>query len=743
MLKKILVPVICSFILNPLNLWAVSCDADCEKWVQDLLATPTVYNDQNEKLKNFTDTTTYADNLTKIQGAIKKFNAKGISIAGYVATQAPLEQAVRTGYENYDKVKTDLFTLSDKKKKLAELFLAYWEAGVLKPQNIQNAKNREVLGLQEATNYPDTSAVAAKNKNAFIREFNNQLSNATDAERADLFSSLKNIAGKLTAGTPSSYTAKEIIDNAPSSCDTTCMKEGYLAGILSTGHVPTHIEIPVEKGLGCTMKNTIYPLANSILGLVGTGCMQKKSAESRMSCEATVSTLRGGDSLNQFNQNVSDIKSLNMAMATKYSGSPSSIKQDTTTIPDGSDTWTAQSASGTGAGMGASTSGTGSSNYKTSGFPNDGRFSYPQVASYFDSATPKISSLGSGASDFNNKYKDYSYNIGSYNSDLVAAISSNNTKIVDRYTTSATNAQNILNTLSGTGGRYTQTTDSTITYLKGMIDNERNQVNSNLSAKYDIANRNYANQIMLQCRWCLSQEEKGKLMKTMTDDAVNAQILQIENKIFMNDVAKYQEILVFNYNYKNEVYNDFDIYYMYAANGKAVGPRSLKLKNIKTPIKYQLKEGWQDILKEYIKDMMKQAEQAKREMNNSKSRIRQLLAKKVNIIPLELLPDLDHVTYEARNMETFKRNALRNMQAIDKAMAYHKKRKDMTPREDFAKYETEEKVLKKSMNETVKVVDSVKDDVNKAQRLLSDMYVEIPKAEALRLYAKKMVEEGK
>lgn len=140
--------------------------------------------------------------------------------------------------------------------------------------------------------------------------------------------------------------------------------------------------------------------------------------------------------------------------------------------------------------------------------------------------------------------------------------------------------------------------------------------------------------------------------------------------------------------------------------------------------------------------MMIKSQEAKNRINQNKIKLQKILSMNVPIVPVTKLPSLMIMAKEYKNMEILSTTGKKNMQEIDKAMAYYQSRMKSTPPDLYAKYTKEGKELKDSIGSMVATIDSSTENVKKSYILLHRLNAEIPKAEALRHVAQEMVSKG-
>lgn len=362
-------------------------------------------------------------------------------------------------------------------------------------------------------------------------------------------------------------------------------------------------------------------------------------------------------------------------------------------------------------------------------------------ANIYNSLSTQYTAIGSGASGFYNQYSDYSNKITNNNKALLGAFG----KGIDAniYQERASSVQKTIEQAKGGEVRYPGTTSYTTSIDLRQKITELNKKKSDYVQELanKIANGGLAKYKLKYGSLAEKQQAAAELaLSNGYTEYVKNQIQAIDSEIrlyYMNSSALMQTSST----------QFFDTTNMYASNSDQVyTKRSLSLNKLKTPVSrnttYVLKEGWEERFKKYVDEMMGKAEESKKKMNMIKSDLHKILAQSVPIVPLKKLPNLSSTAYEIRNMESIEAVAKKNMVAIDKAMQYHRERKQSTPSDLYAQYEKDATTLKTSMQNTVASINSARPAVEKSYAVINQLYVEVPKAEALREMAKRMVERG-
>ena len=427
------------------------------------------------------------------------------------------------------------------------------------------------------------------------------------------------------------------------------------------------------------------------------------------------------------NDAVSSIK-INPSFSTASTGTTPSLGVGGTNPYNSFLAYTQSAATGTGSPIAA---GKGANNTVSAG----------TGAEILNNISNQYTAIGQGAGNFSSKYTPYSTNITNYNNELTSVIASATNPQI--YQARANSVDKTMKQATGTGdvkypgiAGYTNTID-----LRQKI--------SELNAQETQLGLDYA-AVLAKAHSAPYRLKRGSLAERTQAAADLAmasgfeEYVKMQGKLIEGEKQLYYQNTNVIMN-SNSAQNTFDISSMYASNGKVVYNRkALKLNNLKTPVggMYALKKGWRENFARYIDQMNKKAEEAKVKMNFAKAKMQKLLAQNVPIVAVKSLPGQAGVAYEIRNMESIEAVAKKNMANIEKAMEYHRSRRLSTPPDLYAKYEQDATALKTSMQNVVAAIDQAKPNVNKSYAVLDNLYVEVPKAEALRNIAKQMVAKG-
>jgi hypothetical protein len=353
-----------------------------------------------------------------------------------------------------------------------------------------------------------------------------------------------------------------------------------------------------------------------------------------------------------------------------------------------------------------------------------------------------VSGSGVGSSNFTNKYSPASNQLSTYNG-TISFLITNVAIIPSIYTDRAASVQDTLKLASGAGPRYdgSQGYDNTIDLRQKIatLNAQKSKLVQDLVNNYQYLNEpQYLAQAEYANRWLSTSQKRDFILNSTlakgSIDYIKYQMRAIDSEIALY----YSNTNAYLYN-QGIAENLFDISIMFASKSKELpAKRSLKLSKVKTPVKvrYELKEGWQNEFKKYIADMYKKAEEAKKELNANKTKLKKILAQKLPSVNTDEMPALARVDYERHNMYALKETAQKNMAIIDKAMAYHKNKRAITPPSIYKQYEKESAELKDSMKKFVKAVDDADPKIVKAQAVISQLQLEIPRAEVLELLQK-------
>jgi hypothetical protein len=378
---------------------------------------------------------------------------------------------------------------------------------------------------------------------------------------------------------------------------------------------------------------------------------------------------------------------------------------------------------------------------------SDNTLNSSSASNMYTNLASQISDTASGAGNFVNKYASTSNKFSNYNSNLNSGIAS--TAITpNMYIERANSAQSILDLASGAGPRYDQNQvyDSIDLRQKiAVLNAQKSKLVEDLANNYQYINESqYLAQAEYANKWLSTSEKANFILKSTlakgSVDYTKMQLAAIDREI--NLIYSNTRPVLYNSGY---VWTYFDTSLMFAANSKKLpAKRSLKLSKVKTPIKvrYELKEGWQNEFKKYIAEMKKKAVEAKKNLNANKSKLKKLLAQKLPTLDTKDMPAFARVDYERHNMYALRETAQKNIAIIDKAMAYHRNKRSITPPSIYKQYEKESAELKSSMQKFVKAVDDADPKIVKAGTVLTQLQLERPRAEVLRAVAKSMVERG-
>ncbi|MCX6111737.1 MAG: hypothetical protein NTY22_00380 [Proteobacteria bacterium] len=513
-------------------------------------------------------------------------------------------------------------------------------------------------------------------------------------------------------------------------CDTLARKYNVAA---ATGGNVWDVKLITQDCDTITKLTPLFDTAISLVGMFKSVDLEKCIMASGVkNCANEIGTVRNiySDPFNQTAQyaDLIDMK-INPSFTTAGTQTPTSMTiggtQPSNPLSAYTPTTTSQEPTGTGA-------------------DTENKVNSTTGAAILNNIASRVTATGTGANNFNSQYSDPINSIMNYNNNLSGAM----TSWIDPniYLNNAKSVQSILDQAKGTGTRYSQDTNTTTTEA---VRQKITEINAQKAALFqqlvDEVARGNSDSYYLKYGSLSEQQQEAAAHMAQSPGLVN--YIKIQMAALDNQSQLYYMNMARIINQTGTTTeNTFDLSSMYASNGNAVyGKRSLNLKPLKTPvirITYVLKDGWQDEFKKYIANMLQKAEESKKKMNLAKAKMQQLLSQKVPIIPLEKMPSTIKVAYEIRNMENIETVAKKNMANIDKAMEYHRSRKMETPSNIYSQYEKDAATLKKSMQNVVSAIDRTKPNLEKSYAILSNMDIEVPKAEALKKVAKRMVDQG-
>ncbi len=362
------------------------------------------------------------------------------------------------------------------------------------------------------------------------------------------------------------------------------------------------------------------------------------------------------------------------------------------------------------------------------------RYNSAQVTNFYNGAGSTYKNMGSDANSLISTYKPVYNKISSFNSDLSTAIVSSNPSVAN---IPETEKQWAVSTINKTAKVSTMTQQQRTDYLRLEFSKQQATVNS-IITQMDTAkkNMNTANFMALygsesdarQAAYDSADYELMLKMLAIQGRAASARLGLLQGSLGLGGRARYD-------------WYTMSTHYMYAANDNKVMPRALKLDNIKTPI--NLKQGWEKDFTAYIDQMTVKSAEAKKDMEQAKEKIRKFISQKLPIVPFDKLPQPGEIKDELINMRSLRDASNKNLEIINKAMAYHDSRKGAYTADQYSMFKKEHDSVTSAMKRSVSSIERAEAPVNEARTLIKNLYKEVPRAEALKVIAKRMAEEGR
>lgn len=681
----------------------------------------------------------YSEKINAVKKDVSKYirdNELGIRTKGYAAAKDLIEARLDMAKAEFELIKSENAVLRSKfvkdegntSKKIEEL-----KAEIEKTKKAFDKKIKEV----EISNFEDEP-----NKDK-IKE---SVIDALRSAESDLEVSLTNVTadeifGSLPSGLDICKDYAKKTPEAKKKCEELAAK--YNLAAATGGSTWSPIKVSTDEncdifdkmgaetwntlfGFLATYKSLEFQKCTDAYGLDDSKCI-KIGSQMRSMFGDPMNLTKVYDNVGSDETKLTDIK-INPSFTSTGTQTSPSMNIGGTQASNPFSAYTTSSAAGTGP------SGTGAAG-------SNNRVNADTGAGIYNSLSNQYAAIGTGASGFYNQYSYYAAKIANNNTALLGAFG----KGIDAniYQERASSVQKTIDQAKGGEVRYPGTTSYTTSIDLRQKITELNKKKSDYVQELanKIANGGLAKYKLKYGSLAEKQQAAAELaLSNGYTEYVKNQIQAIDSEIRLYYMNSYSLI-------QTSSTQLFDTTNMYASNSNEVyTKRSLNLNKLKTPVSkkttYVLKEGWEERFKKYIDEMMNKAEESKKKMNMIKTDVQKILAKSVPIVPLKKLPNLSSTAYEIRNMESIELVAKKNMAAIDKAMQYHRERKQNTPSDLYAQYEKDATTLKTSMQKAVASIDNARPNVEKSYAVIDQLYVEVPKAEALREMAKRMVERG-
>jgi hypothetical protein len=620
-------------------------------------------------------------------------------------------------------------------------------AKVYPPQAGEN-KNQKV----------DSATIANRltaDKAAITTSYQEAIKGADSTKKDDILRDIRAMYKDLKVDKPS-YDESDVTpligcDNEkdPDGCKTKAQQ--FMSSMIGKGKQPQFIDVQTQfaddcafdklsKGVGVIFKAGQVFCSNQVSknGMVNSDGSPNTAS---LSCLSAYKVF-GKDNMGTINNDINRLDSaatMNLAMLTSGTGNTSlgmAAFYPTNIFGTGGTGAAAPTATTSTAGAVAKTATTASPTFTTSSVSNTGdgitRYNAPQTASFYNGASSVYNNMGTDANSLVTAYKPVYDKIAGFNNDLSSAIVSSNPNIAtipDKEKQWATSTTAKVSTLT--------TPQQQEDYLRLEFSQQQASI-STIIAQMDTARNNLGAANFMALYGSESQARQAAYNAASYE--LTLKMLAIEGRAASARLGLLQESLGIGI---TPYYNQFvlNTRYMYAANGKGNMSKALKLEKIKTPI--TLKKGWENDFKEYIDQMSTRSAEAKKEMDQAKEKIKKFIAQKLPVVPFNRLPQPGEIKDEILNMESLKHAALKNVKIIDKAMAYHDGRKNAYTPDQYSTFKDEHASVTGAMKRSISSIETAEQPVNEARDLVKGLYKEVPRADALKIIAKQMVEEGR
>ena len=679
--------------------------------------------------------------------SLDDFNT-GYTNVKYAQNVANMGKLVRDSNANIKAVVKDLDegykTQDTEIDNVLDQYLEYQKA-VTKLLEYQTKDYRSKLlkeGAPTATELADAKATVKKTRETFQAS----LDKIPETKQVATTEALKKMRSGLKVTAPDSDKDPEI---PAKTCDKKTTKDCevqakvFLKNIIDKGKQPAYGTIYVQDKKSCAMDKVMKTLKsvfnlgqllcdNQVRknGMVKSDGSPNTSSLACLSAYKNLGNAKDNTLLNPYINRLDNTGAMNLAMLTQGSGAPASLGVGGSVPNNVFSSGTGSSGTGTGADAtksSVSNTGDGVTRYNAS----------QAVSSFYNPATTTYKNMAADASSFVSSTKPVSTTISNYNEQLTSAMVSSNPKIANLPNIEGNWATSTLQANVST--TQTQQADA----LRLEFSQQQAQIQAVVS-QMDITQKKLGLAKFMALYGSQTQSETA--MQEVATYTVSLKMLQSQGTYAQTRLALLMGTLglgrynSYGVNYGNLSKKVFDINYMYASNDNRSMPKVLKLKNIKTPI--TLKKGWENDFRKYIDDMSQKSAEAKKAMNEAKNKIKELLSEKLPFISLEKMPQLGEIRDELVNMQSIKQASLKNSGAINSAMAYHNSRKKAYTVDQYATFKQEEETVNGAMKRTISSINSAEEAVSGAQSVVGALYKEVPRAEALRAVAKKMVAQG-
>jgi len=632
-------------------------------------------------------------------------------------------------------------------------YLAYKKA-VNSLLDAENKESRNKLlkdGSVTADGLKSKKEAAQKLVAETISTFTNSLVTSSAIGKKDVLLAAIKKLDKDTSVTVTEFKDSDVIP--AKNCDkkdaADCEAQGkvFLKNIIDKGEQPAYGTIYVKDKKSCAMDKVMKTLG-SVFNLGQVLCDTQVRKHGMVKADGSPNTgslaclsaykhlgnTKDNALLNPYISKLDNANAMNLAMLTQGSGAPASIGM-------GGSTPTNVLSAGAGTNSAGSGNGADAVKSSVSSAPDGGvtRFNAAQaVSSFYNPATSTYKDMAASASSLMGSIKPVNTTISKYNEALTYAMVSSNPKVAALPAVEKNWATSTLQATTST--TQLQQVDA----LRLEFSKQQAQIQA-VVTEMDVTQRKLGLAQFMSLYGSQTQSEIA--LQEVATYSVSLKMLQSQGKyaqtrlaLLMGSLGMGQYRYGFMYNNPGSAKDIFSIDYMYASNENRNMPKAIKLENIKTPI--TLKKGWQNDFKKYIEEMSEKSAEAKRAMNEAKTKIKDLLAQKLPFISLEKLPQQGEIRDELINMQSIKQASLKNLGVINNAMACHNSRKNAYTADQYATFKKEEETVNGAMRRTISSINGAEKPVSEVYNVVGSLHQVVPRAEALRAVAKQMVDQG-
>ncbi len=663
----------------------------------------------------------------------------------YAKKVASMEKLVRDGNDLIDAVDENFskYTTADTDiDNVLKEYLDYQKA-VTKLLELESKEYRAKL-LKDVTVTPAEIVKAKEVVESKKKTFSASLDAIPESKKTSTLNALKDLHADLKVTKPK-FQDSDVIP--AQGCETDCEKKAqvFLKNVIGKGEQPSYGTIYVKGKKSCAMDKVMKSLSvafnlGQLLcdrqvrknGMVKGDGSPNTGSLACLSAYKHLGNTKDNYLLNPYINRLDNVNAINLSLLTKGAGTNASLGTGGSTPSNVFSTGTGTTTTNTETGTNVTTSSVSPSGDGVTRFNAN-----TAVTSFYNPSVNTYQDMTVSANSFVNSVKPINTTISNYNEALTSAMVGSNPKIAKLPETEEKWALSTLNATTST--TPSQQTDA----LRLEFSRQQAQMQAIIS-QLDVTQKKLGTAKFMALYGSQTQSEIA--MQEVASYTVSLKMLQSQGIYAQTRLGLLTASLgLGRYRYGNtftKVYKEiFNINYMYASNENKNMPKALKLSDIKTPI--TLKKGWENDFRKYIEEMAQRSTEAKKAMNEAKIRIKELLAERLPTISLEKLPQQGEIRDELINMQSIKKASLKNLGVINNAMAYHNKRKDAYSSSQYTTFKQEEETVGGSMRRTISSINAAEKPVSDAYDVVSSLYQEIPRTEALRVVAKRMVAEGR